>query len=156
MFKKLIVGVDFSDTSRRAAETAVALASSLGAEVVLVHVVAPGPDYVDPARLVPELRPAIEASLRHFIAQLRVPKNVNIDWGVVDGDPARELVTFADRWNGDLIVIGTAGRSGLPRMVLGSVASRLVRMAKVPVLVVGPESAQPFSQTTASIQHTPQ
>lgn len=139
MFKKLIVGVDFSPISERAANAAVELARGIGAEVVLVHVIPPGADYVDPARFVAEVRPRIEQQLKELAARLSV-SGAKVDWGVVDGRPAEEIATFADRWGGDMIVVGTAGRTGVSRMLLGSVAERLIRIARVPVLIVGPES----------------
>lgn len=141
MFKKIIVGVDFSDTSERAAAAAVGLARPLGAEVVLVHVIAPGADYNNPTLFVAEVRPGIEQQLRDLAARIAGNSGVKVDWGVVDGRPAEEVATFAKRWGGDLIVTGTAGRSGVSRALLGSVAERLVRIATVPVLIVGPESA---------------
>ncbi len=138
MFKKIIVGVDFSQTSERAASTAVALAKSLGAEVVLVHVIAPGADYADPARFVAEVRPAIEDQLRERVKKFG-SSGVKVDWGVVDGRPAEEMAAFAERWGGDLIVAGSAGKGAVTRMLIGSVAERLVRIAKVPVLVINHE-----------------
>jgi nucleotide-binding universal stress UspA family protein len=140
LFKKIIVGVDFSDISERAANAAVALARAIGAEVVLVHVIAPGADYTDPARFVSEVRPAIEDQIKDLATRAAGATGVKVDWGVVDGKPAEEVATFASRWGGDLIVSGTAGRGGVSRMLLGSVAERLVRVAKCPVLIVGPES----------------
>jgi nucleotide-binding universal stress UspA family protein len=139
VFKKLIVGMDFSELSDRAARTAVGLGKDLGGEVVLVHVVAPQADLVDPLRFAVEIRPSIERRLRELSARLVGVSGAKVDWGVVDGRPAEELALFAERWGGDLLVVGTAGHAGLPRMLLGSVAERLLRIAHVPVLVVGPE-----------------
>ncbi len=51
------------------------------------------------------------------------------------GDPASEIVEWADEEGCDLVVVGTHGRSGIPRLILGSVAERVVRQAHVPVLV---------------------
>jgi nucleotide-binding universal stress UspA family protein len=135
VFKKIIVGVDFSETSERAAQTAMSLAQALHGEVVLVHVIAPGTDYADPARFVAEVRPAIEEQLQERVKKL-AKTGAKIDWGVVDGRPAEEIAAFAERWGGDLIVTGTTGKGGVARMLLGSVADRLLRIAKVPVLVV--------------------
>jgi nucleotide-binding universal stress UspA family protein len=138
-FKKIIVGMDFSTTSQRAARVAVELARPLGASVVLVHVLAPGPAYADPARIVPAVRPGIEARIRPFAEQLSSEGGVPVDWGVVDGDAARELATFAARWDGDLIVVGTRARTGLARALLGSVLERLLQVTPVPVLAIAPE-----------------
>ena len=139
MFKKIIVGLDFSDTSERAAKVAVELAQGLHAEVVLVHVIAPGADYTDPARFIAEVRPAIEEQLAERVKKYS-KTGVKVDWGVVDGRAAEEIAGFASKWGGDMIVAGTAGKGGVARMLLGSVAERLVRIATVPVMVVGPEN----------------
>jgi nucleotide-binding universal stress UspA family protein len=136
VFKKIIVGTDFSATSEHAAQVAAQLAQGLNAEVVLVHVIAPGADYADPARFVAEVRPAIEEQLQDRVKKL-AKTGVKVDWGVVDGRPAEEIAAFAERWGGELIVAGSAGKGGVARMLLGSVADRLLRIAKVPVLVVG-------------------
>ncbi len=141
MFKKIIVGMDFSEIAERAAKTAAELAHSLGAEVVLVHVIAPGSDYTDPARFIAEVRPGIEDQLQDRVKKLVALTGAKADWGVVDGRPAEEIAAFAQKWGGDLIVTGTAGKGGVARMLLGSVADRLLRIATVPVLVVGPETA---------------
>lgn len=137
-FKKIIVGIDFSDASTRAVNVAVALAKGLGAEVVLVHAIAPGAEQADSGDMVESVRPGIERQLREICERYAAESGVKMDWGVVDGAPADEIATFAERWQGDVIVVGTTGRSGLARALLGSVAERLLRIAKVPVMVVGP------------------
>lgn len=141
MFKKIIVGVDFSENSQRAVRTATQLARSLDAEVVLVHVYAPGAEYDDaPRETAAELRPLLEARVRDLAEAHHKASGAKVDWGVVDGSPAQEVATFAARWGGDLIVAGTAGRGGVAKALLGSVADTLVRTSKVPVLIVGPEA----------------
>lgn len=135
MFKKLICAMDFSPLSLKAAQSAADLAKALSAKLILVHVILPGAEYGNLGLPKDNLRPAIENKLKELCASL----GPNVDWGVVDGNPATELVTFAQRWGGDLIAIGSHGRTGIGRVLLGSVTSHLVRNAKVPVLVVGPE-----------------
>ena len=134
MFKKIICAIDFSPLSLRAAESAANLSRSVSAQLILVHVITPSAEYGSLATVGEELRPAIENKLREVAASV----GEGVDWGVVDGEPARELALFASRWGGDLIVIGSHGRSGLGRVLLGSVTTGLVRDATVPVLVVGP------------------
>ena len=142
MFKKLIVGMDFSALGEKAARTAVALAAGLGAEVVLVHVVASqgrGKNLEDAGASLAEVRPGIEQQLKETCARFAAG-GARIDWGVVDGDPAEQLATFAERWNGDLLVAGSHGRPAVSQMLLGSVADKLVKIARVPVVVVGPNA----------------
>jgi len=137
VFKKLICAMDFSALSLKAASVSADLARSLNAKLILVHVITPGAEYGWLGTATDDLRPALENKLREVCATL----GADVDWGIVDGDPATELSTFAQRWGGDLIAIGSHGRTGLGRVLLGSVTSQLVRNAKVPVLVVGPQSA---------------
>jgi len=140
VFKKIIVGTDFSPVAERACNTAFQLAKDLKSGVVIVHVIARSGDYGDPAALIEQVRPGIERRLKDLCAAAQAKFNISVDWGVVDGHPAEEIATFAERWNGDLIVSGTIGRSGVSRVLLGSVTDKLVRLSKVPVLVVGPEN----------------
>jgi nucleotide-binding universal stress UspA family protein len=140
VFKKIIVAIDFTETSARAARAAVGLAKNLGAEVVLVHVIAAGSDINTPDESDgDEIRVGIETQLKELCATLATG-GVEVDWGVVNGTPADELAKFARLWNGDLIAVGTAGRTGISRVVMGSVADKLVRFSPVPVLVVGPDA----------------
>jgi nucleotide-binding universal stress UspA family protein len=136
VFKKLICAMDFSPLSLKAASASADLARSLNAKLILVHVITPGAEYGSLGLPKDNLRPALENKLREVCGSV----GTDVDWGIVDGDPAAELVTFAQRWGGDLIAIGSHGRTGLGRVLLGSVTSHLVRNAKVPVLVVGPET----------------
>jgi nucleotide-binding universal stress UspA family protein len=59
----------------------------------------------------------------------------------VSADPAAELIRFVAKWGGDVLIVGTAARTGLNRVLVGSVAERLFHSAPVPVLVVGPNVA---------------
>ncbi len=65
-----------------------------------------------------------------------VPEGVPLETTTVDGSPAREIVDYATDQGCDLIVMGTHGRSGVDRLLLGSVAERVVRRSPVPVLTV--------------------
>jgi nucleotide-binding universal stress UspA family protein len=66
----------------------------------------------------------------------RVPESVPLETSAVDGSPAREIVDYATAESCDLVVMGTHGRSGVDRLLLGSVAERVVRRSPVPVLTV--------------------
>lgn len=75
------------------------------------------------------------------LADRRAPEaGVPADTAIVDGIPEEEIVAFADREAIDLIVLGTAGRTGLDQLVLGSVAEEVVRSAPVPVVTVREDS----------------
>ncbi len=138
-WKKICCAVDFSDPSRLALEQAADLAQRYEAELVLVHVydaqrdvttslVAPAEQALVATR---ELQGKLEGWRRE--AELLAGRPVTAKFLV--GDPAGELVRFANEALAELIVMGTHGRGGLKRLVLGSVAEQVVRKAACPVLV---------------------
>lgn len=65
-----------------------------------------------------------------------------VETGIVEGSPSKEIVSYADEEDCDVIVMGTHGRSGVDRLLLGSVAERVVRSAPVPVLTVSVDEAE--------------
>lgn len=139
--KRILCPVDFSATSNDAARYALELAGALGAELELLHVHhvplhesdANAPKSVDD--LAPELR-------KHLLAQLQGckqalgPAAANVRTTLVVGVPYIAIDEAARRSNADLIVMGTTGRTGLARVLLGSVTERVLRLADRPVLTV--------------------
>ncbi len=81
------------------------------------------------------LRESGEARLRRFLDEQR-PHGVPLSTAVRIGNPAEEIVTEAAEWGADLVVVGTHGRSGLPRLLLGSVAEAVLRDAPCNTLVI--------------------
>ena len=140
VYKKIIVGIDFSDKTDRAVHAALGLAKATGGTVVLVHVVPPA---VDGQRGAPgsdtEVTRTIEQRLQDQAKQLTASSGAAVDYGVCEGEVVPELVRYVERWGGDVIVAATEGRTGLGRILVGSVAERLLQKSPVPVLVVGPE-----------------
>jgi nucleotide-binding universal stress UspA family protein len=72
----------------------------------------------------------------------RLAKNLPLELSQVDGSPAREIVDYAEEEGIDVIVMGTHGRSGVDRLLLGSVAERVVRSSTVPVLTIRVETPE--------------
>lgn len=93
------------------------------------------------------------AELRRFVAE-HTPPAAHPDPVVRTGDPAREILSEAVRWGADLVVLGTHGRSGAPRWLLGSVAEAVVRAATTHLLVV-PEAAAPLPAPPAALAVAP-
>ncbi|MFO0866219.1 MAG: universal stress protein [Gemmataceae bacterium] len=126
---------DFSESSRFAWHMACALARDHGARLLLVHVkpasivvFAEGPmppDPVDEEELKTKLD-AMQPTSPHLV----------VERYLIDGDPARAIVEFAERKGADMIVVGSHGRTGIPRMVMGSVAELIARRAACPVMIV--------------------
>lgn len=133
--ERILCGVDFSPGSRRALARAADLAQRLGADLHVAHAFRVEaqliPDFpIDRVKLV-EARAAELAALAAPWDELVGPQT-----HLVEGDGARELVRLAEDLDAQLIVVGTLGRTGLPHLMIGSVAERVVRSATRPVLTV--------------------
>lgn len=138
--KRICCGIDFGEPSRNAIAFAADLARRYGAELTLVHVHAPPvPAATELFVAPPDLGEAAAAEAARMIevdrreAEALVGRSVTA--GVLLGDPAAELVRFALEDGADLLVLGTHGRRGVSRLVLGSVAERVAREAPCPVLI---------------------
>lgn len=138
---RILCPVDFSESSERAADYAVALARQLGAGVHFLHAwqmpvyafpdgaVILGPDVV--AQITSELQKSLDA----LVERHRQPE-LAVEGHLAQGLPDREIVRAAEELGCELIVMGTHGRTGLPHLFLGSVAERVVRTSPIPVLTV--------------------
>ncbi len=133
--------IDFSDESRFAMEEAADLARAFEAQLVLVHVHDAPVFGGEPDRGRPHVSLGLEAvDLERDICAWRSEAEKRcgskVRSFVLAGNPAAELVRFAEESRADVLVVGKKGRTGLERVVLGSVAEKLVRGAPCPVLVV--------------------
>ncbi len=138
MWQRILVPTDFSPSSQRALEQAIALAHLTDAVIEVVHVLAPTPAVAASEGLAiltrGETRDDAEEQLDNWLDG--IPGGELLARRVLDGEPSREIVAFADRERFDAIVMGTHGRTGLARALIGSVAERVVRHASCPVLTV--------------------
>ena len=144
-FNKILVATDFSDCSQRALDLGVELALKFESELVLVHSwEAPSYSYGGglylPVDLVTPIEQAATAQLEASLSDLRrrVPRAVSM---LRAGAAWQEVLEAAVSVRADLIVVGTHGRTGLARALLGSVAEKIVRLAPIPVLTVHGASA---------------
>jgi nucleotide-binding universal stress UspA family protein len=140
--RRILHATDFSRASTPALKGAISMAKANRARLTVVHVMAPpslalpGEGYVSPAlyeSLESSARAAAQKRLSAVLARARAA-GVRASGLLLEGVP-HELIARAAR-KADLLVIGTHGRSGLARLFLGSVASRLVTLAPCPVLTV--------------------
>jgi nucleotide-binding universal stress UspA family protein len=136
---------DFSEQSQHAFAVACALARDYGARLMILHAVAtPSVYYVEGAVPVDEydLRSSAQAQLD----RLQVPAaNVRAERRLEEGDAAETILHVADEIQANLIVMGTHGRTGLGRILMGSVAEEVMRRAACPVLTVRTPFAEPVS-----------
>ncbi len=147
--KRILCPTDFSEPACKAIKAAAEIAQAQKAELILVHVVAPIPALDSPSgapafdlagyqeELVRSAKLALEERRRR-----RVPESVSSRAIVTIGDAAHEVTRLAAEEHIDLIVIATHGSTGWRERIFGSVAGKVVRLAKCPVLTIpcGPES----------------
>jgi nucleotide-binding universal stress UspA family protein len=141
MGHKILVPVDFQETSKRALEVALGLATKLDARVVLLHVhplamysyAYPGIAPPLMPQLGDELMTHARRSLDLLASQSRIEDRI-----LRAGDPADEILAVIEETEPMMVVMGTHGRRGFARLLVGSVAAEVVRRSHVPVLTVGP------------------
>jgi nucleotide-binding universal stress UspA family protein len=142
---KLLCAIDFSDSSREALDEAVALAERVGATLTILHVYPePRPAMLSadmfafpPEDLLAQALGEAERGLAPLVARAAAKLGEGrVDSRLLAGSPDVEIPRVAAGGKYDLVVIGTHGRTGVKRLVLGSVAEHVVRSAPVSVLVV--------------------
>jgi len=139
VFKKILIAIDSEPIAAHAAGLGAELARLAGAEMAFIHVI--DPELVNAADT--GVQPAVLAAAarddaKKLIADFRktLPEqSVALEF-IQTGSPLTEVVKAAKDWPADLIVIGSHGRGGITRALLGSVAEGVMRQAPCPVLVV--------------------
>ena len=145
--KKILVPVDCSDCSRVAMEYALFLAERFDAEIEVLHV-AEIPPHVGEEQMVVKpdtgekqllsellMQEAVKADTE-FLAPFVRDATIPIERSLLKGRPSKVIVEAAADRGADLIVMGTHGRSGFERLIMGSVTERVMRSAPCPVVVV--------------------
>jgi nucleotide-binding universal stress UspA family protein len=147
---------DFSSYSDHAFRLACSLARDYGARLVLVHV-AELPLIVagEGVLLVP---PVTDLEPLQQRLELVRPEDaaIAVEHRLVQGDPPTEILTLAEQLHCDLIVLGTHGRTGLGRLLMGSVAEQVVRRAPCPVLTVKTPVVRPGEKAGEKTAATPE
>jgi nucleotide-binding universal stress UspA family protein len=141
-YRRIVVGVDFSPGSQAALGAVEALAGKAPMTVYMTHVLEP-PAYLLPPPTAPPFsernrREDAEMRLRRLADALkrRVGAGVTVRIEHMTGFPDVELCRTADRVRAHLVIVGSHGRRGVRRALLGSVAERVARAARRPVLIV--------------------
>jgi nucleotide-binding universal stress UspA family protein len=139
--QKILYPTDFSSYSTPAYFHALGLAENYGASLTILYVYPPGSEGAGDA----------ETERRHWREQLEQvrPSNpkIAVNHMFLEGDPASEIVRYAADAGADVIVLGTHGRTGVERLLMGSVAEKVMREAPCSVLVVKlPRGQRPAEQ----------
>jgi nucleotide-binding universal stress UspA family protein len=138
VFRRILVAVDGEPIAAHAVDIAAELARQAGAELAFIHVIDPALVNAADTGLQPQMLVAsAKEEARKLIADLR--KHLSETLAVLEfiqiGSAASEIVSAARDWPADLVVIGSHGRGGLKRALMGSVAEAVMRQAPCPVLV---------------------
>ncbi|ELY92943.1 UspA domain-containing protein [Natrialba hulunbeirensis JCM 10989] len=136
MFDTVVVATDGSDSVTRAIDVALDLADRFDAEVHALSVVDASEVDASPQQLREELRTALETTADAALATVEDRTDNEITTAAREGRPAAEICEYAREVDADLVATGTRGRHGENRLLLGSVAERIVRTSPVPVLTV--------------------
>lgn len=138
--RRILVPHDFSDTANRALEYALDLAETFGAKVTVMHAYEiPVYGFPEGPVLTAEMAGQIEAAARtaiEAIAKRSKRPGIEADFALRQGPAWSEIQAAAKEIKADMVVIGSHGRRGLSRALLGSVAEKVVRTAPCPVLTV--------------------
>ncbi|TKX58161.1 universal stress protein [Halorubrum sp. SS5] len=141
MFDTIVVATDGSDSVRRAVSVAVDVAARFDADVHAVYVVDAGEVESSPDTVREDLRDALDDQGRDALDRVSAAaRDRDGDLGVTievrEGRPASEIDAYARSVDADLVAMGTRGRHGENRFLIGSVAERVVRTCPIPVLTV--------------------
>lgn len=160
--KNILFATDFSESSEAAQRYASLLAAESGAMLHIVHVADDSPAYIAGYTgfgYVPELPDQVAQENEKRLAQIKPTSNgVRHQHHYLTGVAEQEILAFAEKENIDLIVIGSHGRTGLSRLLLGSVAEAVARRAKCPVLTVKQpqaEQAEAERESQSAAHHGP-
>ncbi|MDD3248253.1 MAG: universal stress protein [Methanosarcina sp.] len=140
-YRKILIATDGSESARKAADAAIELARLSGAKIHAVYVIDRSIYSSVPEDL--EWKEAMYAQFRElggeavsYVEKTAKNAGLEVESALLEGHPAEEIVNFAEKNGVDLIIVGSLGKSGIERFLIGSVSEKVVRNAKVPVLVV--------------------
>jgi nucleotide-binding universal stress UspA family protein len=148
--KTILHPTDFSAASHYALELAFSLARDHGARVILLNVVEPpfyGAEPLMPIATLPDLRTEAE----NWFETLPKPKgDIETKQVIAEGDPVSQILRVAAEEHADFVVLGTHGRTGLSRLLMGSVAENVIRKAMCPVVAVKMPLRHPAGEADVS------
>ena len=150
--RRILMPVDFSDASETAVRHATELAKTYDAQLDLLHVVEQvvypsaygvDPDYLPPQEVIARVETTLGDMAREDVGHENVKTSATVGYAPLT------ILDYIDENDVDLVVIATHGRTGLDRMLLGSVAERVIRRSSAPVFVVKPEQKSLLPTTRA-------
>ncbi len=140
LYKKILIATDGSEYTKNAVDYGIDFANNTGAKLHAIYVVDTAAFASIPMDAAWEsmyelLRQEGDEATK-YVADRAQAEGLEVERNTVEGHPADEIIKYAEKNAISLIVMGTLGKSGLDRFLLGSVAEKVVRTSKIPVLVV--------------------
>jgi nucleotide-binding universal stress UspA family protein len=142
LFRKILVATDGSEQVRKAVDSAIEIAKLNDAKLYAVYVVAVGGYAITPSKDMEWERAVKEQLIKegkeatNYVEDTGRVAKIEIESIILEGNPADEIINFAEKNDIDLIVMGTQGKSAIQRFLIGSVAENVVRHFDKIVLVV--------------------
>ena len=127
LYKKILLATDGSEQNKKAVTHAIEQAKISGAELHAVYVLDTKTDYEPKSYLSTDLS---------NVENIAKKEGIDVKKWIVKGHPAEEILKLAKEKAADLIVMGSLGRSGIEKILLGSVADKVIRNSSIPVLIV--------------------
>lgn len=140
MFEKILVATDGSEHGEKAAKIAIELAKLSGGTITAIYVADTSrtshlPDdmllFSIRELLLKEGNEALD-----FVENQAKEAGVNFERALVEGNPGEEIINYAKKNEDDIIIMGSVGRTGMDKFLLGSVAEKVVRNSRIPVLTI--------------------
>jgi len=148
---------DYSEHSQNAFQLACALARDYGARLIVLHAMPVGTtELLVLSQLgTQEKTESIKESLWNELRKIQPPDaSIAVEHRLEDGDPDKEICRVVQESHADLIVMGTHGRTGLSRLLMGSVAEQVMRQAECPVLTVRLPMPETIAERSAVVPAT--
>lgn len=132
-YRKILVATDGSDTAKNVVSSGIELAKAVGAKLYAMYVISSrfGSGKAVRDHFIEEGNEALA-----YVREAGKAADVEIESVMLEGVPSEEIVDFAEKNNIDLIVMGSLGKTGLSKLLLGSVAENVIRHSKKQVLIV--------------------
>ena len=137
-FKKILIGMDGSEISKKAALEGIRIAEKSRAAIFMAYIIPVGQDMIEYFK-VDKLKSALKKSVEEVIEQVKTEaqkKGIPFNVLIREGNPSELLVQLAEKHHCDLIILGRRGKSTLEKILVGSVAERVVGESSVPVMLV--------------------
>lgn len=139
-YEKILIATDGSEYTKNAVDYGIDIAKSTGAKLFAVYIVDTAAFASIPMDAAWEsmyelLKQEGDLAIKYVSERAQV-EGVEVEGNLIEGHPADEIIRYSEKNSISLIVMGTLGKSGLDRFLLGSVAEKVVRNSKIPVLVV--------------------